>query len=99
MEIWLDLLLCCKNGGRSIEGRIARPAFESVWSVDVIGFTPDPAESGSTGFQVRFASHLTLYSLTNYMRRSISPYTLVPNVTCRLQKNCSKQYQDLSCVA
>jgi len=55
MEIWLDLLLCCKNGGRSLEGRIARPAFESVWSVDVIGFTPDQGSStGSTGFQVIF---------------------------------------------
>jgi hypothetical protein len=52
MEIWLDLLLCCKNGGRSIEGRIARPEYESVWSVDVINFQPDPAASGSTGFQV-----------------------------------------------
>lgn len=52
MEIWLDLLLCCKNGGRSIEGRIARPAFESVWDVDVIGFTPDSSASGFNGFQM-----------------------------------------------
>lgn len=53
MEIWLDLMLCCKDGGRSIEGKIARPNFESVWSVDVIGFTPDQGSAaGSTGFQM-----------------------------------------------
>ena len=53
MEIWLDLLLCCKDGGRSLEGRIARPNFESVWNVDVIGFTPDSASAtGSAAFQM-----------------------------------------------
>lgn len=38
MLIWLELLLSCQQGGRSAQGRIAKPIYENMWEVNVKGF-------------------------------------------------------------
>ena len=44
MLIWLELLLSCQQGGRSAQGRIAKPIYENMWEVNVKGFK---SEKGS----------------------------------------------------
>ena len=38
MLTWLEILLCCQQGGRSKHGRIARPIYEHMWEINVKGF-------------------------------------------------------------
>lgn len=57
MEIWLDLLLSCKDGGRSMDGKIVRPIFDSVWPVELLGFVPDNPNVVSR-FQVKGSSQM-----------------------------------------
>ena len=45
MLIWLEALLSCQHGGRSAQGRIARPIYENMWEITVKNFKPD---KGST---------------------------------------------------
>lgn len=52
MLCWLDLLLSCQQGGRSAQGRIARPIYEHMWDVNVKGFKPEKGSSASKFFQM-----------------------------------------------
>ena len=45
MLIWLELLLSCQQGGRSAQGRIAKPIYENMWEVNVKGFKSDKGSS------------------------------------------------------
>ena len=51
MFIWLDLLLTCQHGGRSAQGRIARPTYEYMWEVNIKKFKPEKNKA-SKGFQM-----------------------------------------------
>ena len=51
MLIWLELLLSCQQGGRSAQGRIAKPIYENMWEVNVKGFKSDKG-STSKFFQI-----------------------------------------------
>ena len=41
MKIWLDMLISCQMGGRSIEGRIPKPKYDHVYEVEVQHFEPE----------------------------------------------------------
>ena len=51
MLIWLELLLSCQQGGRSAQGRIAKPIYENMWDVNVKGFKSEKG-SNSKFFQI-----------------------------------------------
>jgi len=49
MKTWLEMLISCQMGGRSIEGRIPKPKYDYVYVVDVQHFEP---ELPSNSFQM-----------------------------------------------
>ena len=51
MLIWLDLLMTCQQGGRSVQGRIVKPIYEYMWEVNVKRFKPEKS-TASKGFQM-----------------------------------------------
>ena len=51
MLIWLELLLSCQHGGRSAQGRIAKPIYENMWEINVKGFKSEKS-STSKFFQM-----------------------------------------------
>jgi len=59
METWLEMLISCQMGGRSVDGRLLQPKYKHVYEVDVQHFEPDLA---SNTFQMSGPHRLVLTS-------------------------------------
>ena len=57
METWLEMLISCQMGGRSVDGRMLQPKYKHVYEVDVQHFEPDLT---SNSFQVRFGAKIQI---------------------------------------
>ena len=59
METWLEMLISCQMGGRSVDGRLLQPKYKHVYEVDVQHFEPDLA---SNSFQMSGPHRMVLTS-------------------------------------
>ena len=92
MLLWLEILLCCQQGGRSKHGRIARPIYEHMWEINVKGFE---AENGPYSFAFEMAGPRRLVATEDAFKffemGSVEPITF-PYKEIRGHKHHKRDY-------